>query len=118
MELSKEEALKLTNRVKTILKFIVNKIYPIIMKDIDNYQHFNWRVNLIEEFSTGVMSESLATNWARDFINAVDEVQKEDGHPHTRSDTFDLVIVYLRALTKEEVIIKIKAINGEKTDDL
>lgn len=97
-------------RAKVIVDLIIEKIYPILLTDLEYYQHFRWRLNQLKEFKDGILDESTATRWSRKFLDEIETLAQSDDNEFTKETVFELVITHLESLTRDEVMIKIMAL--------
>lgn len=97
-------------RTKVIVNLIIDKLYPILLTDLEYYQHFRWRLNQLKEFKDGILDKTTATRWSRKFLDEIDTLAQSDDNEFTKEMVFELVITHLESLTRDEVMVKIKAL--------
>lgn len=107
---SEDELNDIWTRGQVIVELIIEKLYPILLKDIEYYQHFRWRLNQLKEFKDGVLDEATATRWSREFLDEIDALAQREDNEFTKEMVFELVIRHLENLTRDEVMVKIKAL--------
>ena len=99
-------------RSRVVVNLLVEKIYPVLLNGIETYHHFRWRLQQILEIHLGVLEEIDATGWLKQILDDIRESAATPENTFTRDETFKLVLTHLRGLNSDEVMLKIKAING------
>ena len=98
-------------RERFIVNLLVEKVYPQLLKGVETYQHFRWRLQQLNEVHLGVIDRADTSGWLAQILEDVREIGANKENPYHQDEILKLLLTHLKTLNVDEVSAKLNAIN-------